>query len=85
LQLPFSTSFAATASSTWEKTFAPAEWLKSGARIIFVFLGTNELALEGGRGYKNRKIFRGLLGECFFINFLNFDLRTLLRELLEML
>jgi hypothetical protein len=45
-------------------------------------MGRNEVSLER---HKNREVFREVVGEFFLINSLNFDLRILLRELLEML
>jgi hypothetical protein len=55
----------------------------SGPHILSLFLGRNEASLGGG--HKNREVFRGVVREVFLINPLNFDLRTSLRELLEML
>jgi hypothetical protein len=48
------------------------------------YIGTSEGDLGGG-GIKIETYLGELLEKLFLINSLNFDLRTLLRELLEML
>jgi hypothetical protein len=56
----------------------------SGPHILSLFLGRNEASLGGG-GIKIGRYSGELLEKFFLINPLNFDLRTSLRELLEML
>jgi hypothetical protein len=48
------------------KDFAPVEWVRSGARILFVFLGRNEVVLGG---IKIGRYLGELLEEVYFDKF----------------
>jgi hypothetical protein len=81
LQLTFCSLFYREASSVREKNGLRPRM--AGTSYSFSVSSRNEVNFVWGGGHKNREVFRGAVEEGFFlINLLNFDLRTLLRELL---